>query len=257
MYQTLEGFLAAPFGAPEIKSNEFERKYQSLKSKKNGISIEAITEADDNFFLHLKVASESNSGNFYDVVVMFFTDNERVKKDMSFRNYYVNFFSNSPSFIYQYATLYKENQMLIELLYDKMDPAYMDKKPEKVNSSHKLSYDKSIYSACRFMQDHKVSAFSKAGFFAKRKKKPEAFFRDIQGFEDIKIEQELRQLDKKIDKQLKETDKSKKENPDKRITNKVSGKGKITPVKSTLTGVKKTSVHVVPKKKAKKKKAKK
>ena len=242
MYQTLEGFLAAPFGVPEIKSNEFERKYQSVKKRKDGVYIEAITEIEDKYLLHIKVASESSSGHFYDVVILFFTDNDRVKKDISFRSYYVNFFSNSPSFIYQYATLYKENGMLIEMLYDKMDPEYVDVKPTKVNISNKLSYDKSIYIACRFLQDHKVSGFSKAGFFARRRKKSDAFFRDITGFKDAKFEQEMRQLDKKIDKQLKESPDSKKEKPKKINTH---SSGKVRAKTSTIKDVEKRGVKVV------------
>lgn len=204
MLQTLEGFLTKPFGKSEIKSNEYERKYKKLTSEKK-IFMEACTEVGDTYLVHIKVGSETNNTLWYDVVLMFFTDNKDVKRDISFRRYYVKFFSNSPSFIYQYAVLYKQQGAMIDMLADKMDALYADKLPEKSNPSLRNSYDKSIYVACRFMQDHKVSAFSKAGFMARRKKKPANFFDDIKTFEDVKFTNELSALERKVEKEAKES----------------------------------------------------
>lgn len=206
MLQTLEGFLAAPFGKSEIKSNEYERKYQKLVSEKK-VYMEACTKVGETYLVHIKVGSESNAAATYDVVLLFFTDNNEVKRDISFRRYYVQFFSNSPSFIYQYAVLYKQQGAMIDMLAKKMDQLYADKLPEKTNPTLKNSYDKSIYAACRFMQDHKVSAFSKAGFLARRKKNPDSFFDDIQTFEDVKFTNELHTLEKKMEKEAKDADK--------------------------------------------------
>lgn len=207
MLQTLEGFLDAPFGGKEIRSNEFEAKYKNLASGKR-IHMEACTEVDGAYLVHLKVGSDSNANVFYDVILLFFTDDPAIKRDISFRRYYVQFFSNSPSFIYQYATLYKENGMMIDMLADKLDQLYAGKKPEKTNPTNKLSYDKSIYAACRWMQDHKVSGFSKVGYMARKKKKKEDFFSDIKTFDDIKFDTQLSKLGTQLEKAAaKETDK--------------------------------------------------
>lgn len=237
MYQTVEGFLRAPFGSPEPKSNEFEQKYQKLKSGKR-IYIEASTRIEDNYLLHFKVGSDSNPNQFYDVIFLFFTDDEAVKRDISFANYYVKFFSNSPSFIYQYAVLYKENDALIDMLYDKLDPNFRDQVPTKSNPNMKLSYDKSIYSACRFMQDNKISAFSKAGILVKKKKKPDTFFSDIKTFADVKLDTEIHQLDKKVDNELKKASKKDKET----VKKKSRSFGKQTSTRSTLTSKKSSGV---------------
>lgn len=241
MYQTLEGFLAAPFGSREPKSNEFEQKYQKLKSNKR-IHIEASTKIEDNYLLHIKVGSDSTQSVFYDVILLFFTDDPMISKGISFRKYYVQFFSNSPSFIYQYAALYKQNNGLIEMLYDKLDPEYADKVPEKANPSMKLSYDKSIYSACRFMQDNPISAFSKAGYLVRKKKTPEKFFSDIKTFADVKLDNEINQLDKKVDNELKKASSKDKENIKKTFGNGGFGKTKKkTPTRSTLSSPKAAS----------------
>lgn len=237
--QTLEEFLRAPFGVPETKQNDFERKYQSLVQKKR-IWINGYTKQDDMYLLHLKVGSDSSASVFYDVVILFFTDNKKAMMDLTFRNYYVKFFSNSPSFIYQYATLYKENGMLIDMLWDKLDPTNRDKRPDKANPTYKLSYDKSIYSACRFLQDHRVSGFSKAGVMAKKKYSPDAFFASISGFEDIKLDQELAKLDKKIDKEMEKAKSSDKKPKKDLVHNTVTTKKQITTKKAKRqTGTKK------------------
>lgn len=233
MFQTLEEFLAAPFGEPEIKSNEFERKYQDLR-KNRKIAITKYTSIEDNILVHITVGSDSNPNQFYDVILMFFTDDEKEKNGLSFRNYYVKFFSNSPSFIYQYAALYKEQGALIDMLYDKLDPEYADKKPDVTNSSYKMSYDKSIYSACRFMQDQKLSAFSKAMMFGKYEKNPDKFFERVHNFQDVKLSNEINQLDKKIDKELEKGSKKDTKKTDTRAsTHRTSGKKKA--IRSTLS----------------------
>ena len=90
-FQTYEDFLNAPFGKLEPKSNDFEKKYKALLSAKR-IYIEGNTKVDDNYFLHLKIGSDSNQAQFYDVVIMFFTDNEAVKKGTSLEKYFIKFF---------------------------------------------------------------------------------------------------------------------------------------------------------------------
>jgi hypothetical protein len=225
-FQTIEQFLAAPFGKEEVKSNEYEDKYQNLMRNKR-IQMVAHTQIDDDYLLHLSVGSDTNLKDSYDVVLLFFTDNEELKKERTFRNYYVKFFSNSPSFIYQYAALYKQNGFLIDMLYEKMDQEYADKLPEQTNQSHKMSYDKSIYSACRFLIDQKINAFSKfvQGFM---KKKPDEFFREIRDFQDIKMTSEIRSMDRKINKELENNKKQRKES---------RAKGKRVPSKTPATKI--------------------
>ena len=247
-FQTFEEFLNAPFGKPEPKSNEFEQKYKALISNKR-IYIEGNTTVDDNFFLHLKIGSDTNQAQFYDVVIMFFSNNEELKKGYSLEKYFIKFFSNSPSFIYQYAALYKQNGFLIDILYEKMDPEYADKLPERTNKNLNMSYDKSIYAALRYMQDHRATALGKNVLSLMKRKKSEKFFQDIQDFADVKLTQELRNLDKKIDKELEQKKKEKKE--EKKKPKRTSGSKKVisaskhvggTPESSGISVAKRVSV---------------
>jgi hypothetical protein len=228
-FQTIEEFLDAPFGKPEVKSNEYEAKYQKLAKDKR-IRMVAHTQIDEDYLLHLSIGSETNPKDSYDVVLLFFTDNEELKRERTFRRYYVKFFSNSPSFIYHYAALYKENGFLIDALYEKMDPEYADKLPEVTNASHKMSYDKSIYSACRFLIDRRFDAFNKfiQGIM---KKNPDEFFREIRDFQDIKMTSEIRSMDKKINRELEKNKKEKKERKNRKPVSAGSSK---TPVKKAV-----------------------
>lgn len=241
MLQTLEQFLSRPFGKEEAKSNDYEKKYKLLTATKR-VYMEACTAVDSSYLVHIKVGSESNAALWYDVVLMFFTADPAIKRDISFRRYYVKFFSNSPSFIYQYAVLYKQNGAMIDVLAEKMDQMYADKLPEKTNPSLRSSYDKSIYCACRFMVDHRVSAFSKAGYIARRKKRPENFFEDIKTFEDVKFTNELHNLEKKAEKQAKAEAKNPENKEKKDQTQKQKARKGLTVAKK-IKAVKATTTH--------------
>ena len=91
--QTLSQFIQAPFGVKnEVKRREYEKRYQEYK-KKYKIKIEAALDFEGNFFIHLKVPSESQEKKTaYDVVVQFFSPSEKVDMNASVENYYVQFF---------------------------------------------------------------------------------------------------------------------------------------------------------------------
>lgn len=245
-FQTLSEFVENPFGISDTKKrDEFEDKYQKMKSNKN-FKIEGFTTIDDNYLIHVIVPSDSNPGQTYDVVVLFFTDETTVKKRTTFSNYFVKFFSNSPSFIYKYAYLYKENGFLIDFLFDKLDSKYSGQAPVKTNTNFDMFYDKSIYCASRLLLDEEHVALSKLGIILKHKKTNNAFFRDIKTFENIKLSSELKTIDKKINKELKENKKIRKNDSAK---SNVSGKKKIQSKKNTL-GKDSTSVIRTVKKKS-------
>lgn len=233
-FQTLDEFLKAPFGEPEIKSNDFENSYRRIKNK---IDFVSYTTIDDNHLVHYTVGSETNKGEKYDVVLLFFTDDETLKKRDSLSGYYVKFFSNSPSFIYQYAALYKEKGFLIDMLYEKMDKDYMDVLPTKTNGAKKMSYDKSIYSTCRKIQDSAL-ALSKMKLRWKFQN-PDKFFRGIRDFQDVKVASEIKSLDKKINKELDKNKKENQENKKHRKPKKNNAVGTVKKVKTAGSSVKK------------------
>lgn len=204
-YQTISDFLAMPFHKPSDlqKDLTYETKYRSMvagdKIKYNGFCV-----VEDSYYIHIKVPSESQKdGNYmYDVVIRFFTDNPEVSIQSHLRNYFIQFFSNSPSFMYQYAYLYNKEGFLIEALYNKLDPDYIDTPPEKTNKNMIMGYDKSIYFACKFLTDKKFRYLEKNGFGAFKKKQSNIFFREISDFRSIKLDQQIMNEERKLSRVL-------------------------------------------------------
>ena len=98
-YQTLDEFLREPFGRQDLldKITDYESRYQ-IYLRDNKIRLVAYTEVEGSYYLHVTVPSESakEESYRYDVVLRFFTTSDRIRKESSLRNYYVQFFSNKP-----------------------------------------------------------------------------------------------------------------------------------------------------------------
>lgn len=192
-YQTLKEFLLSPFGTIQDvnKTLKYNIRYDSLKSK---IHIEGYTSVTDDYYIHIKVPSESDTTRIYDVIIRFFLPNRKAFDNLG--KYFVQFFSNSPGFMYQYAVLYRIHGFLIEDLYNKMDPDFINKLPEKSNPNMKMMYDSSIYFACKFLNENSFQYLSKFGLIVRHKKTPDRFFKDISSFKDIKVQMDTANLNR-------------------------------------------------------------
>lgn len=214
-YQTIGEFLNSPFGTKDRgKADEYDKSYKEMVQKKT-IYCENYTELDDTYLIHVKIPSESKPGLWYDVVIQFFTDDETTKKSLNLANYYIQFYSNSPSFIYQYAALYRLYGYLIDSLYDKTDDEYSIILPEKANPNMKMSYDKSIYIACKYLYDNKFTYLRKTGIHVIKKVKWNAFMRSIKEYALAKADSDLYSLEKEAKKETaKEKERAKKARQD-------------------------------------------
>lgn len=219
-YQTISEFMQVPFNdrasASMNKTNKYAEEYQKEKAA-DKIKVAGICEMENSYYIHIRIPSKSHQDNnyYYDVVIRFFTDNPVILMQKDLLSYYMQFFSNSPGFIYKYAALYKKEGYLIESLYDKLDKDYIDKLPEQTNSDMTLLYDKTIYFACRFISDFRYRILNKKSMRLYRMKSPKQFFLDINDFKAVKVDQELmnveRSLKKKLSKVQQEKEKIQKE----------------------------------------------
>ena len=246
-YQTLSNFLLSPFNRKEDLSKDisYSDKYRTFVEK-NSIRIYAMCVIEDSYYIHMKVPSESqkDSNYEYDVVIRFFTDDPVVASQNNLRSYYIQFFSNSPSFMYQYAYLYHKEGFLIKALYDKIDADYIDVPPTKTNANMITSYDKSIYFACRYLSEMKFRYLDKRGPLRNKEVSEKKFFQNISDFRSVKIDATLISEEKKLKKSV---DSKKKSLPN--IKNMI-GK-KIATTSTTKKG--KNSINVVKKKTSNKK----
>lgn len=210
-YQSIADFMRSPFGRTDSmeKNTKYQELYETYK-RSNKIYVAGYCNIEDSYYIHVKIPSESQKdGKYeYDVVIRFFTDNPSLKPGNSLRAYYMQFFSNSPGFIYKYAALYKKEDYLIRDLYNKLDPEYSNVMPTKTNSDMVLSYDKSIYFACRFLSDGRFRYLNKFGLLLQKKKTPSKFFSDISDFKSIKFDQDLLNTEKKLKRDIANSKKS-------------------------------------------------
>lgn len=257
IYQTIDDFLRAPFGSREVdsKRDEYDKKYIELKNQKK-IFCENYTEDDGMYLMHIKIPSESQEGNFYDVVIQLFTDDKEIERQLNLGKYYVQFFSNSPSFMYKYAALYKVHGYLIDSLYEKMDQEYSNMLPDKQNPDYKMNFDKSLYIACRFMQDNKETILRKNGLVFYKKVPLHKLLRSIKDFETVKIDSELYSLERSIKKEH-EKDKAEAKKKRKELIDKINpfSRSQMKQPKkhaksNTLLNQDDKSVHILKKKRA-------
>lgn len=166
-YQNINSFLNHPFNPTGIRDvpdlakhkQEFDRKYEKAK---DGIFFVSSTEFEGSYFHHLKIPSESKAGVQYDVVIQFFTPDDVVAKQETLNQYFLQFFSNSPSFIFQYAALYYQKGYLIDAFQKKLDSRITD--PGYISSGtakKDLMYDKSLYFACKYIMENGISLLQK------------------------------------------------------------------------------------------------
>lgn len=251
-YQTLSEFIEHPFGSSG--SMQTDRRLAHIYQEMNSageIVMAHMTMIENSYYYHLQLPSESQKkqGNeyAYDVVIRFFPDNPSVIKEDHLRNYKIQFYSNSPSFMYQYAYLYHKNGFLIEELYGKTDTDFINKPPTKRNPDMKVNYDKSIYVVCRYLADRQFRWLFKHGPITQRKVPVNRFFREISDFNSVKFDQALfaeeRRLEKELDKKAVK-DAEKEENNGKKKPQLSSVKNKVTTginVKKKITATKKTA----------------
>ena len=79
VYQTIKEFLVSPFGLGQNmeKDMKYKLRYDSMNASSK-IKVEGYTSIADDYYIHLKVPSESDSTRIYDVVIRFFNADRKV-----------------------------------------------------------------------------------------------------------------------------------------------------------------------------------
>ena len=124
--------------------------------------------ANDRYFCHVKVPSETIDRFYYDTVIMFYSDDPMAKGYKDLRHYFVKFYSNDPAFVYTFAHAFIENEIFIEELVPKMAKKAVKDVAKEKNPENLVGYVKSIYFAYLIMQ--KYSLFEKVNYSTHGKK---------------------------------------------------------------------------------------
>ena len=112
-----------------------------------------------------------------------------------------------------------------------------------------LSYDKSIYFACRYLSDMQFRYLGKTGPLLMKKVNEDKFFRDITDFKSIKIDTSIMNEEKKLSKLLDNKSPKKRKENSNNNGKKIPSKNTSSNTKSITIVKKKSGGHVVGKKK--------
>lgn len=220
-----------------IESHDY--RYQVL-SKDNDIEMRIYTK-DDFVFYHILLPSESKyRENTYDVIIKFKPTEQSNLNDKSYKQYQIEFFSNSPAFAYTYAYVAKLNGYLIPELMDKYDEKILTYPPVSRNPGLLFNFEKSIYFACKFiLSDNQYLLKSYVKSHSTKLTK--------------NILNSIRTVSKTEEEYHREQ-KKKKERKAEEIKNKLHKEFKIKPINNETQN--KSSVNIIGKKKPNKKKSK-
>lgn len=138
----------------QLIRHDLDQRYTKMMvENKKKIQLTIYKDKIDYYF-HFKIPSESNRReNTYDVVLKFMLDDDikEVENDKNLNRYYLQFFSNSPSFTYTFAYAFNFHDMLIQTLTKKYESVVLKQLPMTRNPAEIISYEKSIYFACHYL----------------------------------------------------------------------------------------------------------
>ena len=101
---------------------------------------------------HMEMPSESTRGVMYDVILEFpYTDADLCKGN-NLSNFPFKVFSNCPSFIYSYAYIFNQHNLICDWLIHRYDKKTLLTPPKTRNPFGIIFYEKSIFYAVYYMQ---------------------------------------------------------------------------------------------------------
>lgn len=99
------------------------------------------------FLVHIKVPSEVVPKFYYDVIVSFKSDDPAAPTNPSLNKYDVQFYTNSPDFVYTHCHAYNEAGLFFTPLSKKMSKLSLKQKAVERNPNDEVGYVKSIFFA--------------------------------------------------------------------------------------------------------------
>lgn len=155
---TIDGFLSNPMGeagqsmitkrAMDATLHSYRSEYSSLR--KSGKFKVVYYKNKDDIYLKVQVPSSTFEDFYYDVLFKFDTSKIKVSK---LNTIPVQFFSNSPAFMFTYAYAFKLYSLLIPESYKLLNPKSIKQVPVVKNPDVTVFYEKTILFAIFYLKD--------------------------------------------------------------------------------------------------------
>lgn len=237
--QTLREFIDNPMGkgsnaipSRQLIRDDLKNRLDKILSNKDKDIKLSIYKYRDMYFFHFLIPSENmKRKNTYDVVLQFIPNEDSINQK-NLNNYHVKFFSNSPSFTYTYAYAFNLYGLFIEELSNKFDKIIFENPPVTRNPGEVISYEKTIFFACQYLIDNSVKYLTKSTIDLIAKKYIENdFVKKIRTSETI--ENEIKREDMRIKREEEKETKNKNNSSGRGNGPKLTGKNKLSSVKTT------------------------
>jgi len=221
--------------------DDLDKRFEKLSRDKE---IDSDVYKDgNNYFFHVKIPSESERDNDYDVVVEFSPIDNTSLSDETILNYNIRFFSNCPSFIFTYAYAYNDKDLFIDFLSKRLDEQVLKTAPVVKNPTNMVNFEKSIYFACKHLVEEKNLNKNYLKSFVQRFKKKE-FIHSIRTQAEIMEEIKKAKLNLKEEKD-KERRKEERPKRTKNILNKENTPNGVNLIKPKQSTTKEKGVNKV------------
>jgi hypothetical protein len=135
----------------------YKSKFDGLLVREQGqikFTVYRSEDANDSYYIHMKIPSEVIENFYYDVVIQLFTTENAKKNNVNLREYAVKFYSNDPAFVYTFAHSFKKNNLFIKDLEPKMMPRALKEKADIKNPKDNVLYVKSLFFAYLTMEKY-------------------------------------------------------------------------------------------------------
>lgn len=163
MSMTLEQYITNPMGknnavlsaiTRESIRKDYSNRFNNVLLRENGNINHFIYKDRKNnvYYVHVRVPSEVIPRFYYDVVFKFFADASIKDGGRSLENYYVQFYSNDPAFVFTYAHTFMSNGLFIKELASKMSKEAIKHKAKEKNPQNLNGYVKSLYFGYLFLK---------------------------------------------------------------------------------------------------------
>lgn len=125
----------------------YDKKFNLLILKEGNTFKYTLYKSKDEhrFYIHIKIPSEVVKNFYYDVVVMFFTNNPAYNVGTTLDKYDIKVFSNSPDFMFTHAHAYHKQGLLFDDLISKIPKTSIRNVAKERNPKDEIGYIKSIY----------------------------------------------------------------------------------------------------------------
>jgi hypothetical protein len=184
LIQNPTGPYSAYFARRDLTIRNLEERYRSLMQQRGSdLKLKQLRDKDDYYFF-FKIPSETYEKLHYDVVIKFSPIVDQSKSDFSLNNYRVQLFSNSPNFVFTYAYVYNQDDMLIDFLKPKISEKALTEAPGIRNPIQSYGFEKSVYFALLYIKGNRLNVKSSGNWSQADKLNRKDLLKAVDGSEE-------------------------------------------------------------------------